>query len=90
MTGQQGQSQVLIIDGKSQRLTGQSGAQAESMKWSADGSRTGYLMNNQEVVIDGQPTGVAGTFAFSPDGKHVLVAGKRPELPLYFEVANSH
>lgn len=49
--------------------------------FSADGQRYGFLGGGDgrvgPVYLDGKDTGLAGNFAFSPDGKHVVVVGHR-------------
>ena len=82
MTGLQGQSAVIILDGKVTKRPANSMPQIESFSFSPDGSHYAYfcgggVRDGGAVVIDGQETGLVGTFTFSPDSKHVAVVGHR-------------
>lgn len=72
------QKHQLMIDGKAQPLA--PGRNVDVFVFSPDGSRYAYSGSqggNNEIFLNGQPTGLSGDFAFSPDSKRFAVLGSR-------------
>jgi hypothetical protein len=66
-------SNPITVDGKADPLPG---ARISSFAFSPDGSRHADT-GNGGVCVDGKDTGITGYFVFSPDSKHVAIAGRR-------------
>jgi Tol biopolymer transport system component len=79
MSGRQGGANVLILDGKTIKLPGNRYVGSGQVIYSPDGSRYAFTTatQNGDVYVDGQPSGLSGNVSFSPDSKHVVVAGQR-------------
>jgi Tol biopolymer transport system component len=79
MAGRRGQSNVLVIDDKTIKLPANQYVGSQKVLFSPDGARYAFTTatQNGEIYVDGKSTGLAGNVSFSPDSKHVLVAGHR-------------
>jgi hypothetical protein len=77
------QSWPVFIDGKAERLW--RGGNLDTFTFSPDMTRHAYFagastwMGNGTgpVFLDGKETGIDGNFTFSPDSKHIVIAGYR-------------
>jgi hypothetical protein len=82
VTGRRGQDYPVTIDGKPLKLPGRGGLNLDSFTMSPDGSHYAFFSGGNvndggAVFLDGKETGLAGTFLFSPDSKHLAVVGYR-------------
>lgn len=68
-------STPIVIDGKPDPLI--AGTLMSSFAFSPDGLRHADKERMGGVCVDGKNTGVVGYFVFSPDSKHVAIAGRR-------------
>jgi len=83
ITGNQGQSSVIILDGKLTKRPFNSMPSIDSVTFSPDGAHCAYICGGTmrdggAVVVDGKEIGLTGLPTFSPDSKHVAVVGYRP------------
>lgn len=65
----------IVVDGKADPVI--PGTLMTSFAFSADGTRHADTERMGGVCVDGKSTGVTGYFLFSPDSKHVAIAGRR-------------